>query len=477
VRDKVMIGKEVAERQMVGLSAQMRLADFWQIPPPSRPEILFQAIQASHAWHFTHNPAYHDALSARRVGAEISPQDLPRLLRPTSQTFKSYIDILGTPFPQDQPRRFMAWLIDHHSLQTTGDLVPDERIGQLKERYPSLEALLRDIECLYTDLGIEIITSSGTSGRSTILARDHQTIERTVESFYLSFQRYFGMQLDHRAIFIMPRQTRIAMARMVGFSLRQVGIPPENTFFTIPFPAYPDQVRIRSGRAYRSGWQGWIERRALNPFMNWMNEHIVSPQAVRRAVDLLLQAEADGVKILLFASWVHLHGVALTLRSQKKVLQLPPGSLLGTGGGFKEFYPYTPDQIRHDLAQSVRTTDGQPVPVRDVYGMAEANWAAMQCRAGNYHIPPWVYVAVLDADDRFQTTPDATGILAFFDPLGGGDLIPAFYKTADQARLINGSTAYDPTLDCPCGEAGAYLAQASIQRVDLLDEAGCAAQI
>ncbi len=469
--------EETVERRLRGSGKQLQLADFWQIPPPSRPEILFQAIQASHAWHFMHNPAYHDALAARKIGAEISLQDLPRLLRPTSQTFKSYIDILGTPFPQDQPRRFMAWLLDHLSIHPMADRAPAERIGQLKDRYPSLEALLQDIERLYADLGIEILTSSGTSGRSTILARDQRAIERTVESFYLCFQRYFGMQLDHRAIFIMPRQTRIAMARMVGFSLRQVGVPPENTFFTIPFPAYPDQVRIRSGRAYRPGWQGWLERRVLNPFMNWMNEHTVSPQAVRRAVDLLLQAEADGAKILLFASWVHLHAVALTLRDQKRVLQLPPGSLLGTGGGFKEFYPSVPEQIRHDLAQSVRTTDGQPAPVRDVYGMAEANWAAMQCAAGNYHIPPWVYVAVLDADDRFQIAPDATGILAFFDPQGGGDLIPAFFKTADQMRLVNGSTAYDPALDCPCGEAGAYIAQGSIQRVDLLDEAGCAAQI
>jgi hypothetical protein len=44
-------------------------------------------------------------------------------------------------------------------------------------------------------------------------------------------------------------------------------------------------------------------------------------------------------------------------------------------------------------------------------------------------------------------------------------------------RLINGATAYDPALDCPCGQIGAYITKGSIQRVDLIDEAGCAAQI
>jgi hypothetical protein len=44
-------------------------------------------------------------------------------------------------------------------------------------------------------------------------------------------------------------------------------------------------------------------------------------------------------------------------------------------------------------------------------------------------------------------------------------------------RLINGVLSADRTQTCPCGEVGAYISQDSIQRVDLLDEAGCAAQV
>ncbi len=158
-------------------------------------------------------------------------------------------------------------------------------------------------------------------------------------------------------------------------------------------------------------------------------------------------------------------------------MHLPSGSLIGTGGGFKELYPLTPAQIRADLEKSIELENGQPAPLRDVYGMAEGNWAAMQCESGNYHIPPWIYAVVLDENDRFIEKPESTGMLAFYDPVGGGDLFPAFFKTADRVRLVNGSRAYDPSQECLCGKSGAYLSEGSIQRVDLMDEAGCAAQI
>jgi len=114
--------------------------------------------------------------------------------------------------------------------------------------------------------------------------------------------------------------------------------------------------------------------------------------------------------------------------------------------------------------------------VKDVYGMAEANWAAFECPAGNYHLPPWLYAVVTDDNDRIVSGPDTTGTLAFYDPIGGGCLVPPFFQTADQVRLVNGSTAYDPNLACPCGEQLPYIT-GRIQRIDLVEEAGCAGQV
>jgi hypothetical protein len=458
--------------QTPGGSYAPSLAKFWEIEPDRRLELLQRAIQDAHAWHYPRNPAYRAAVSGRGVGPVVEPADFPRLLRPTAQTFKSYIDLLGTPFPQDAPLPFVKWLAEQFSVE-----IPTSRQAGFRPRYRSLEALLQDFERIYADFGFEISTSSGTSGRATIMVRDQESIGLTVESFYLCFQRYFGMQVDHRAIFIMPGQTRIAMARMVSFCLPRIGIPPERCHFTIPFPAYPDQVRVRAGRTYRPGWEGQIEKRLMNPFIHWMSERYVAPRAIGQTLRLLQQAQEQGDKVLLFASWIHLHAIALALLSKKQALRLAPGSLLGTGGGFKELYPHPPAQIQSDLAQAIQIADGSAAPLRDVYGMAEGNWAAMQCQHGSYHLPPWIFAAALDENDRFTQSSDATGLLAFFDPFAGGSLFPAFFKTSDQVRLINASGFYNPSLDCPCGEVGAYITPDSIRRVDLLDEAGCAAQI
>jgi len=169
---------------------------------------------------------------------------------------------------------------------------------------------------------------------------------------------------------------------------------------------------------------------------------------------------------MLLGGLVQLHAIA-----RQASVRLPPGSRVATGGGMKEQYPFTPTQIRADL----RAAFGD-VPVSDVYGMAEANWAAFECPRGNYHIPPWVYAVVTDDDDRIVSGPDETGLLAFLDPIGGGELIPPFFQTADRVRLINGGSEYDPVLVCPCGYDTAFIA-GNIRRVDLVEEAGCAAQI
>ncbi|MFH1834162.1 MAG: hypothetical protein ABH877_03975, partial [bacterium] len=393
---------------------------------------------------------------------------LPRLLRPASLTFKSYIDELGTPFPQDDPRGFVAWLAEQLSIG-----LPRERIDQFRSRYRSLEALLQAVEHVYSDLGLEFLTSSGTSGRATIMARDPSSTELTVDSFHLSFQRYFGMKADHQAVFMMPARTRIAMARMARFSVQRVGLTDDRVHFAIPFPAHPDQVRIRAGRTFRKGRRGLVERRVWHPAINSLQRRYVDPRAVRSALGRLEYACARGEKTLLLGSLTQLHGVALELARQNRNLTLAPGSLLGTGGGAKDGYDVGREVFERDLGAVFTLPGREPVPIRDVYGMAEANWIAMQCSHGNYHIPPWVHAVTLDEEDEPQTGTQTTGLLAFFDPYAGGDLFPAFFRTADRVTLVTGGEG----TPCPCAEKGAYLAKDSIQRVDLLGEAGCAAQV
>jgi hypothetical protein len=446
------------------------------MPPSQRQELLLNAIFEGHRWHYTRNQAYRLTVEVKGVGATITEADLSRILRPTAHVFKSYIDILGTPFPEYHPYEFLDWLAGNLSIELLS-----QHLAAFKRRYSSLESFLTDIERVFADLGFVIGTSSGTSGKSTIMVRDSEAVEKAVEAYKLAVYRLWGTKDNHEIIFIMPEQTRIVMAWLARLATERLGMGTQ-AHFTIPFPASPDNVRIRSGRLFKPGLRGVIEKRVLFPFMNMMNDTRVKETYVKRTIALLEDLSSSGKDVLLFGGWIQLDAVYEGLRQRGygengKVLTLSPESMIGTGGGIKEMYPFTAAQIHERLATILRTPGGDPVPHRDVYGMAEANWAAAQCPFGNYHLPPWVFAVVLDENDEMVSVPKASGLLAFYDPFAGGHLFPNFFKTADQVELVNGGLGYDPQLDCPCGYQTSYIPKDSIVRKDRLDEAGCAGQI
>jgi hypothetical protein len=279
----------------------------------------------------------------------------------------------------------------------------------------------------------------------------------------------------------MPEQTRIVMAWLARLATDRLGMGPQ-AHFAIPFPASPDHVRIRSGQLFKPGLRGMIEKKLLFPFMNKMNDTRVKDAYVNRTITWLETISKSEKAVLLFGGWIQLDAIYEGLRQRGygengAALTLNPESMIGTGGGVKEYYPISPAQIIERLSTVLHTTEGKPLTHRDVYGMAEANWAAAQCEYGNYHLPPWVYAVVLGENDEIIRESQASGLLAFFDPCAGGQLFPNFFKSADRVRLVNGGSWHDPKLDCPCGYQTAFITHNSIVRQDRLDEAGCAAQI
>jgi hypothetical protein len=447
------------------------LPEFYTLSPEDRHPLILDAVLEQHTAHYPLNAAYRRHCDSRGIGPQIDESDLVRTLRPTAQTFKSYVGELGTPFPQDCPAEFARWL----AAQLSVEMAP-ERWQGLRPKYGTLEALLAALEALFAAEGWRIATSSGTSGRASIMVRDEATFSLALDSFFLGIQHAWGIDLDTRLIFVMPEETRIAMAQAARFGTEKLGyVARGQVNYTIPFPASPDVIRIRTARTLRPGLRGWFERHIAAPFMNWMGEHMAIPRSIRATVEVLRRSAAAGEKLMLFGGPIQLHGVALALRSEG-VLDLPPDCLVGTGGGMKEAYHHSYAEIRRDIAATVRS-GGQPIPIRDVYGMAEANWAAFECPEGHHHLPPWVYAVALDTTDTLIQGPDAEGILAFYDPFGGGELFPPFFKTTDHVHLINGGRWYDPARACPCGEPTAYIQSGTIARADLLDESGCAGQV
>lgn len=446
------------------------LNDFYTIKPAARDKMLLDAIGNRHAWHFSRNRAYRVTVTARGVGPSLRSEHLSRLLRVSAITFKGYIEHLGTPFPQDQPQRFLEWLAGQLSFE-----LPLERAGRLRVRYSTLERLLVSIEALYVDLGLEVVTSSGTSGKFTILVRDRAAVKGATDAYFTAIAHAWSIGSQHDMVFVMPEQTRVAMASIARLGTRELGWDTHSSvLYTMPFAAEPDTIRVRTGRTFRPGLRGLWERHILNRFMVWAYESLAEDKFISLTVRALEQSAAAGNPVMLLGGLVQLDAVAQHLQAQGG-MQLPAGSRVATGGGPKQIHSRTPDQIRNDLGQVLRGPNGTSLPVVDVYGMAEANWAAFECPEGNHHIPPWVYVAAMDENDRPLEGSDVTGLLAFWDPIGGGDVYPPFFQTADEVRLVNANGCFDPVRVCPCGNDTPYLIHDTIQRVDLVEEAGCGA--
>ena len=383
------------------------------------------------------------------------------MLRPAGITFKGYADWVGM-FPEETPRAFVEWLREQISCE-----LPLDRLDAWPARFATLEALLVSLERTYQDLGLEIVTSSGTSGRMSFVPRDREGLELAMRAFFTAIQATWGVQRGTGMLFMMPAETRVAMARVARMGTRVLGWDQDGpVHFAIPFPATPDRIRIRSGRSFKGSLTGWSERHIQNPFMAWADDHLAVPRILANTRAALQSMQSSNRPIFLLGSLSHLHQFALQANHGEAVA-LPPGSRVASGGGMKVGYDKTQAEIREDLKTLFAGT-----AVSDVYGMAEANWAAFECPYGNYHIPPWVYAVVTDSSDRILRASQAEGLLAFFDPLGGGGLYPPFFQTSDWVQLC-GSPVFDPALACPCGEQTAYI-HGAIQRVDLVEEAGCA---
>jgi hypothetical protein len=434
---------------------------FLALSAAQRGPLLVRAILDAHRYHFARNAAYRRTVSARGAGGATGADGLHLLLRPASLTFKSYLETIG-PFPQDDPRAFLAWLSDQLSIS-----LPVDRGRTLPRRYVTMEGLLADLERVYADLGLEMVTSSGTSGVASVVARDAATTDLAVRSFFTGIRRAWGVDRGAAMVFVMPARTRVAMARSAHIGVRQMDWAAGTAvYYTMPFTATPDRIRLRAGRTYHPGARGVMERRVLHPTMVWADRRWVARRYVACTLARLRELSAAGRPLMLLGGSTQLHAVALAGR-----VDLPAGSRVATGGGSKELYPFTPAQIRGDLEAAFGGA-----PVADVYGMAEADWAAFECPRGNHHIPPWVFAVVTDGADHIVPGPEATGMLAFFDPVAGGDVYPPFFQTADHVTLVNGGASWDPALVCGCGDDSAYIA-GDIRRADLMDEAGCAAQL
>lgn len=183
--------------------------------------------------------------------------------------------------------------------------------------------------------------------------------------------------------------------------------------------------------------------------------------AFKRAREFLVAATDADLRVLVFGAPFYLRRLCQQLASLGEGLDLPAGSMVSTGGGWKSF---AQEMIpRAELLTLIESTLGiGAAGFKDVYSTAEINCSLLGCAYGRYHIPPLLEVVVLDEAFLGDIDAPGTGLVGFLDPFARS--YPGFIITGDVATLSSGT--------CECGLTGPYL-DGEIQRAANREVKGC----
>lgn|GEM_PF-739405 len=245
------------------------------------------------------------------------------------------------------------------------------------------------------------LRSTGTSGIPSISRRDAVTLDRSVVGIYSIFRDMFGL-FGGAGLFLSPSaedMPEMGLVKLIGmFS----GLLDSTSYFIHHSTFNPQD--------------------ALEQLIKWENQHtrhIVGPPFV---IDRLVKHMAD-------------NGITVQLDRGTKVITL---------GGWKRHTGREIDAIefRAACAAAFGIAEGQ---VRDMYGLVETNFMAVECEHHRKHVPPAVHFSVRSLEQPDKEVPvGEPGLLHVMDPACRS--YPGFIQTEDIVYLSDGA--------CECGRHG-----------------------
>lgn len=245
------------------------------------------------------------------------------------------------------------------------------------------------------------LRSTGTSGIPSISRRDEQTLTRSVHSIYAMFREMFGF-FGGGAVFLAPSAEDMPEMGLVKLINMFSGLLDSSKFFVHDSSFDPGEV--------------------LDQLEKWKHvhtRHIIGPPFL---VERLAAAAAEReTKVL--------------LDRQSRIITL---------GGWKSFTGREIDRFAFykETAEAFGVREDQ---VRDMFGLVETNFMAVECGEHAKHVPPWVYFSIRDLDDpEREVEPGEPGRLAVYDP--SSLAYPGFIMTEDLVYLDK-----EP---CACGRHG-----------------------
>lgn len=274
-------------------------------------------------------------------------------------------------------------------------LIPTIGIGKFKDINAHL--LLTKPIC---ELEHEL-RSTGTSGIPSISRRDEMTLTRSVLSIFSMFREMFGF-FGGAAIYLAPSAEEMPEMGLVKLINMFSGLLDSNRFF-ISGHAFDPEAVIQQLR----DWQHVHTRHIIGP-----------PFLVER-----------------LAAYIEEHRIDIQLDKQSQVITL---------GGWRSFTGREINRLEfyEQIARVFGIRQGQ---VRDMFGLVETNFMAIECEHHAKHVPPWVHFSIRNLDKlEEEVALGEPGRLVVYDPTSLS--YPGFIMTDD--------LVYVDSQACPCGRKG-----------------------
>ena len=395
---------------------------------------LLPAILHSFNHHYKNNFLYHRICESKTVTPEAinSREDLNKIPLLPDMFFKNYPD----------GKDFLNWLKTIFS----GSLPQPVFINN----NPSHDEIIQE----FNKKGINIMFTSGTSGRFSFIPRDTNSWNREKYSAMKSVIDLMDYNPNDEVILLIPdpRQTNLTIASLFGIAYNLY--KPTNIHVALDMKITTQFLRMQ--RDETIGISEKIKAKALSTI-----SPLVQRTSDLRIMHLLEHIEQSGKRVNIAGPPFWLDRIIDRMKKEGKSVHLPEGQIL-TGGGWKtEENKRPPEEAFREKVEEIL---GIPQDrYHDVYAMSECSSVFLSCEGHYKHIPPLIVPLVLD-EDLNELDYNQVGRFAFIDPLPNS--YPGFIITGDRVKILE---------QCPkCHREGPVL-DVEVTRMPGSEGRGCAA--
>jgi long-chain-fatty-acid---luciferin-component ligase len=265
------------------------------------------------------------------------------------------------------------------------------------------------------------IRSTGTSGIPSVSRRDSETVDNISLVLTSMYREFF--KISHGCgLFLCPSPIEMPEMGMVKAFNFLSGLLDDRVYLV-------RRYNFKSTDALRilEEWQDRFDRYIIGP-----------PFMVSRLLTFMKKND-----------------IRITLDAKSKIIML---------GGWKRFTGELVSRKKFDNL-CMEYLGVEKHQIRDMYGLVECNFLAIECEHNQKHVPPWVKVVIRDIDNpsKIIRQSDKSGLITILDPTILS--YPCFIQTEDIGRVGNDGV-------CTCGRISQTL---SFRRRIRGAELGCCA--